>query len=63
MMRTILTSLLFLLLCGQATAQNLQPMRIRVNGVELHYVERGRGEPLILLHGASLLVFDKRITR
>jgi pimeloyl-ACP methyl ester carboxylesterase len=52
-MRTILASLLFLLLCEQATAQNLQPMRIRVNGVELHFIERGRGEPLILLHGGT----------
>src|SRR5688572_11101089 len=27
------------------------PRRIRVNGVELHYVERGTGQALVLVHG------------
>jgi pimeloyl-ACP methyl ester carboxylesterase len=36
-----------------AHAQSEQPTKVRVNGVELHYVERGRGEPLIFIHGAS----------
>lgn len=25
---------------------------VRVNGVELHYVERGRGEPMVFVHGS-----------
>jgi pimeloyl-ACP methyl ester carboxylesterase len=29
------------------------PTRIVVNGVELHYIERGQGEPIILLHGGQ----------
>jgi hypothetical protein len=29
-----------LLLCGQAIAQGVQPAKIRVNGVELHYIEQ-----------------------
>lgn len=37
--------------------QNIQPAqadlkRVEVNGVELAYVERGEGEPVILVHGA-----------
>jgi pimeloyl-ACP methyl ester carboxylesterase len=28
-----------------------EPTRVRVNGVELHFIERGEGDPLILLHG------------
>ena len=27
------------------------PERVRVNGVELHYVERGKGIPVVLVHG------------
>src|SRR5688572_9595029 len=27
--------------------------RVEVNGVELHFVEEGAGEPLILLHGGQ----------
>ena len=34
-------------------AQNLQPTRIIVNGVELHYIEAGTGETVILLHGGT----------
>ncbi len=26
---------------------------VRVNGVDLHYVERGSGEPIVFIHGAS----------
>jgi pimeloyl-ACP methyl ester carboxylesterase len=53
MMRVVLLSLLSLLLCAQAIAQSAQPIRIRVRGVELHYIEQGQGEPLILLHGGQ----------
>ena len=52
-MRVVLLSLLSLLLCAQAIAQSAQPIRIRVRGVELHYIEQGQGEPLILLHGGQ----------
>ena len=34
-----------------ATAQGAAPITIRANGVELTYIEQGRGDPLILLHG------------
>lgn len=52
---TLLLSL-FLLLSGQAIGQSVQPTKIRVGGhrgIELHYIEQGRGEPLILLHGGQ----------
>ena len=45
--------LLSLLFCGLAAGQGDRPTKVSVNGVELHYVERGRGEPLILLHGGQ----------
>ncbi len=53
MMRTALIFLLFSLLSTESTGQSFQPTKILVNGVELHYVERGQGEPLIFLHGGS----------
>lgn len=53
MIRVILLSLLFWPLCWQAIGQSVQPTKVRANGVELHYIERGRGEPLILLHGGQ----------
>jgi alpha-beta hydrolase superfamily lysophospholipase len=31
---------------------------IEVNGVRLHYVERGSGEPLVLLHGNGSMIQD-----
>lgn len=45
--------LLLTLFCGQATGQAARPTKVRVGGVELHYVQRGSGEPLILLHGGQ----------
>jgi non-heme chloroperoxidase len=45
--------LLLTVFCGLATGQGVRPRKVIVNGVELHYVERGRGEPLILLHGGQ----------
>jgi len=27
------------------------PTKVRVNGVELHYVERGKGDPVVFVHG------------
>ncbi len=43
--------LLALLLCAPAIAQT--PTKTRVRGIELTYIERGQGEPLILLHGGT----------
>jgi pimeloyl-ACP methyl ester carboxylesterase len=52
-MRFILHALIFLTVCGVVGGQSLQPTGVVVNGVELHYVEQGRGEALIFLHGGS----------
>ncbi len=52
-MRVILLLLFSAALCCQAVGQSVGPTRVRVNGVDIHYVERGRGEPLILLHGGQ----------
>ncbi len=53
MKRLDFLSLLSLLLCAQAIGQSVQPTKIHVRGIELHYIEQGRGEPLILLHGGQ----------
>ena len=53
MIRVILLSLLFWPLCGQVIGQSVQPTKVRAGGVELHYIEQGQGEPLILLHGGQ----------
>lgn len=53
MIRVVLLSLFFILFSHPAIGQSAQPTKIRVNGVELHYIEQGRGEPLILLHGGQ----------
>src|SRR3977135_4487772 len=45
--------MLTLPLGGQVIGQSVQPTKIRVRGVELHYIEEGQGEPLILLHGGQ----------
>jgi pimeloyl-ACP methyl ester carboxylesterase len=31
---------------------------LTVDGVRLHYVERGRGEPLVLIHGNGMMIHD-----
>jgi non-heme chloroperoxidase len=51
--RAAQTFLLLLLCCWPASGQSVRPTKVHVGGVELHYVERGRGEPLILLHGGQ----------
>lgn len=51
--RRLLLATLFAFAWCTATAQSEQPTRIRVNGVELHYIEQGKGVPLILLHGGQ----------
>lgn len=53
MTRVILLLLFSAMLCRPSAGQSDGPARVRVNDVELHYVERGRGEPLILLHGGQ----------
>ncbi|MBA2524742.1 MAG: alpha/beta hydrolase [Pyrinomonadaceae bacterium] len=53
MIRVVLFHLFVLFLCGQAIGQSAQPTKILVRGVELHYIEQGQGEPLILLHGGQ----------
>jgi len=48
--------LLFSIILGCFTAiqsQTQAPVKVRVNGAELSYVEGGRGETLILLHGGT----------
>lgn len=51
--RVVCLSIFSTLPCRQAVGQIAEPTRVRVNGVELHYIERGQGEPLILLHGGQ----------
>lgn len=46
-------SFVILALSLPSRAQNLQPTKIDVNGVELHYIEAGTGETVILLHGGT----------
>ena len=50
-MRYVLASSFFFILFAQAFGQSIQPRKIQVNGVELHYIEKGNGEAVILLHG------------
>jgi pimeloyl-ACP methyl ester carboxylesterase len=48
-----LPAVLFSLAVAAVSTQDESPTRVRVNDVELHYIERGQGEPLILLHGGQ----------
>ena len=41
------------LLAAVANATSPEPTKIIVNGVELHYISAGTGEPVILLHGGQ----------
>ena len=49
----LLTAALFGLLAATANAASPGPTKIIVNGVELHYISAGAGEPVILLHGGQ----------
>ena len=51
--RGTLAAVLVSLAAGAVSSQSESPTRVRVSGVELHYIERGQGEPLILLHGGQ----------
>jgi len=48
-----ITALLLASLAVAAHAAPPGPTKIRVNGVELHYISAGSGEPVILLHGGQ----------
>lgn len=60
LLNVILIFLLFTVFAHQVPAQNLEPLdkaprrlkRVRANGVDLHYVETGKGAPVILVHGS-----------
>ncbi len=52
-MRALITGFVFLLGSVLANAQTPSLQRVVVEGIELHYIEQGRGEPLILLHGGQ----------
>ena len=44
-----------------ATAERRNPPAgkfVEVDGVRLHYVEQGQGEPLVLLHGNGSMIQD-----
>jgi pimeloyl-ACP methyl ester carboxylesterase len=49
----VISPLLISLLFCQVATQSLQPTKVLINAVELHYVEQGKGEPVIFLHGGS----------
>lgn len=53
MMRALLTGVALLSCSVLASAQTLDPKRLVLGGVELHYIEQGQGEPLIFLHGGQ----------
>lgn len=50
-MKLALILLFIPVMFGKLFSQKTEPTRITANGVELHYIEKGRGEPLVLLHG------------
>jgi pimeloyl-ACP methyl ester carboxylesterase len=51
--------LLILLPTSVASAQPLPPGNvIHVNGIDLHYIDRGKGEPLLLVHGFNSCAAD-----
>src|SRR3954468_23020505 len=39
------------MVCGRSTRFPGMPQTAKVNGIELGYVDRGEGAPLVLLHG------------
>ena len=48
-----------------AQAERANPPRgsfVTSNGVRLHYIERGRGRPIVFLHGNGMTVEDMRIS-
>ena len=68
-----LVALAALALAGSAAIVNRQAARaekanpprgsfITSDGVRLHYIERGRGRPIVLLHGNGMTVEDMRLS-
>ena len=53
MMRALFVGVALLSCSVLASAQTLDPKRLVLGGVELHYIEQGQGEPLIFLHGGQ----------
>jgi non-heme chloroperoxidase len=53
MRKLALLLLLYLFLCDQSIGQTTKPTKVRVGGVELHYIEQGNGDVVILLHGGQ----------
>jgi pimeloyl-ACP methyl ester carboxylesterase len=51
MKKITLTSLLFLLLSATSISAQIQDRYATVNGITIHYLSAGKGEPVILLHG------------
>src|SRR5437868_3190084 len=49
----IIVGVLFLssVIAVSVAAQELQPVKVMVDGLEFTYIEKGQGERLILLHG------------
>ena len=48
-----------------AQAERANPPRgsfVTSHGVRLHYIERGRGRPIVFLHGNGMTVEDMRIS-
>ena len=48
-----IAALLLTSLAAFAQAATPEPTKIHVNGVDLHYISAGAGEPVILLHGGQ----------
>jgi len=44
---------LILTLAVASQAASPAPAKIHVNGIDLHYISAGSGEPVILLHGGQ----------
>lgn len=49
----LLVTWLVIPLSKPASAQTPQPAKVVVGNIELHYIEQGAGEPVILLHGGQ----------
>lgn len=53
-MRALLLAIVAAMLCvPPGRAQAVATKRVVIRGVELHYIEKGQGEPLMLLHGGQ----------
>jgi pimeloyl-ACP methyl ester carboxylesterase len=49
--RYVLASFVLAVFMRSANSQAVEPLRMHVNGIDLGYIERGRGSPVVLLHG------------